>query len=238
MNETNCMQKLCQTITTLRKDTGMTQEQFASKLGVTFQAVSKWENGLSCPDITLIPEIAEIFKISIDELFGITSQTKEVDWGIDWEDNGKLRVAVFIGKKYITRYNDVHKFTFEYKGPALDVISSIAVSCGDVEGDVSAGGSVNAGDISGDVSANGSVNAGDIEGDISSNGNVNAGDIDGDIQTNGNVNAGNIQGSVSTNGNVKAQEITGNVYAEKVESDAISGDVHCVTREQLSEMKK
>jgi transcriptional regulator with XRE-family HTH domain/cytoskeletal protein CcmA (bactofilin family) len=223
MNETNCMQKLCQTITTLRKDTGMTQEQFASKLGVTFQAVSKWENGLSCPDIALVPEIAEIFKISIDELFGITPQTKEVDWGIDWEDDGKLRVAVFIGKKYITRYNDGHKYTFEYKGPALDVISSIAVSCGDVEGDVSAGGSVNAGDIGGDVSANGSVNAGDI---------------DGDIQTNGNVNAGNIEGSVSTNGNVKAQEITGNVYAEKVESDAISGDVHCVTREQLSEMKK
>ncbi len=57
-------------ISALRKAKGMTQEEFAEKLGVTPQAVSKWENGVSCPDIMLLPRIAEIFGVSIDELMG------------------------------------------------------------------------------------------------------------------------------------------------------------------------
>ena len=43
-----------------RRRAGMTQEAFAGKLGITPQAVSKWENGLGYPDVTLFPEIAEI----------------------------------------------------------------------------------------------------------------------------------------------------------------------------------
>ena len=41
-----------------RRKAGMTQEAFAGKLGITPQAVSKWENGLGYPDVTLFPEIA------------------------------------------------------------------------------------------------------------------------------------------------------------------------------------
>ena len=52
-----------------RKQAGLTQNQFAERLGITPQAVSKWENGIGYPDVTLFPEIAEILKISIDELF-------------------------------------------------------------------------------------------------------------------------------------------------------------------------
>ncbi len=55
-------------ISRLRKNKGYTQEEFSSLLGVTPQAVSKWENGASCPDITLLPKIAEIFSITTDEL--------------------------------------------------------------------------------------------------------------------------------------------------------------------------
>ncbi len=53
-----------------RKRLGMTQEQLAERVGVSAQAVSKWENDLSCPDITLLPQLAEIFGISVDELLG------------------------------------------------------------------------------------------------------------------------------------------------------------------------
>lgn len=53
-----------------RKKQGLTQEELAVKLGVTNQAVSKWESAQCCPDINLIPMIADIFQISIDELFG------------------------------------------------------------------------------------------------------------------------------------------------------------------------
>lgn len=51
-----------------RKKKGMTQDQLAEHLGVSSQAVSKWENDLSCPDITLLPQLADYFNVTIDEL--------------------------------------------------------------------------------------------------------------------------------------------------------------------------
>jgi len=53
-----------------RKRLGMTQDALAELLGVTAQAVSKWENDQSCPDIGTLPKLAEIFGISTDELLG------------------------------------------------------------------------------------------------------------------------------------------------------------------------
>ena len=53
----------------LRKDKAISQETLASHLGVSFQAVSKWETGASMPDLTLIPAIASFFGVSTDELF-------------------------------------------------------------------------------------------------------------------------------------------------------------------------
>lgn len=51
-----------------RKAKSMTQEEVAGKLGVSPQAVSKWENDLACPDIQLIAPLAELFEITTDEL--------------------------------------------------------------------------------------------------------------------------------------------------------------------------
>ena len=51
-----------------RRVRGMTQEEVAEKLGVTSQAVSKWENNNSLPDITLLPAIADLFETTIDAL--------------------------------------------------------------------------------------------------------------------------------------------------------------------------
>ncbi len=51
-----------------RQRLGVNQETLANKFGVSVQAVSKWENGASCPDITLLPEIADYFGITIDYL--------------------------------------------------------------------------------------------------------------------------------------------------------------------------
>ena len=54
-----------------RRAAGLTQETLAEKLGVSAQAVSKWENDQSCPDIALLPDIAKTFGISIDELMTV-----------------------------------------------------------------------------------------------------------------------------------------------------------------------
>lgn len=54
-----------------RKRMGMTQDRLAEQLGVTAQAVSKWENDQSCPDITILPKLAEIFGITTDMLLGV-----------------------------------------------------------------------------------------------------------------------------------------------------------------------
>ncbi len=63
------MNSIGSTIKCLRKAMGVTQEKMASELGVTYQAVSKWENDITQPDIMLIPAIASYFGVTIDELF-------------------------------------------------------------------------------------------------------------------------------------------------------------------------
>ncbi|MCR5808679.1 MAG: helix-turn-helix domain-containing protein [Clostridiales bacterium] len=58
----------------LRTAKGITQEQLAAEIGVSAQAVSKWERGATLPDISLLPDISVFFGVSIDELFGITEE--------------------------------------------------------------------------------------------------------------------------------------------------------------------
>ena len=58
----------------LRFKAGLTQEQLAEKLGIGAQSVSKWENAVAMPDITTLPLLAEIFGVSIDDLFDLTTE--------------------------------------------------------------------------------------------------------------------------------------------------------------------
>lgn len=55
-------------IRALRREKGVTQEQLAQSIGISFQAVSKWENGITMPDITLVPVLAAYFGVSTDRL--------------------------------------------------------------------------------------------------------------------------------------------------------------------------
>lgn len=68
-------QTLGKRIVAQRKRLGLTQDQLAERLGVTAQAVSKWENDQSCPDISMLPKLAEIFGMSTDELLGMEPKT-------------------------------------------------------------------------------------------------------------------------------------------------------------------
>lgn len=86
-----------------RKAKGMTQEELAANLGVSPQAVSKWENNLSCPDISLLPAIAKIFGMSVDELLGAAPATENIAEAKPYtESESKYEEPVFTGKKATT----------------------------------------------------------------------------------------------------------------------------------------
>ena len=62
------MKSIGETIASLRKKKGMTQNELAEKMNVTDKAVSKWERDLSCPDVNTISRLAEVLNTSVDEL--------------------------------------------------------------------------------------------------------------------------------------------------------------------------
>jgi transcriptional regulator with XRE-family HTH domain len=70
MNELN----ISKCIIRKRKEKGITQEELAEYIGVSKAAVSKWESGQSYPDISLLPELAAFFNVSVDELLGYSPQ--------------------------------------------------------------------------------------------------------------------------------------------------------------------
>lgn len=69
-------EKVGKFIKELRKKNNLTQKEFADRLGVTFQAVSKWENGKNIPDIATLKDISDIFDVNIDEIIKGTSSKK------------------------------------------------------------------------------------------------------------------------------------------------------------------
>lgn len=68
-------ESLGQRLQQFRKRANLTQEEVATKLNITPQAVSKWENDVSAPDISLLGEIADMFGVTVDELLGRQPQT-------------------------------------------------------------------------------------------------------------------------------------------------------------------
>lgn len=87
--------RINENIAQLRREKGITQEELAVALGVTNQAVSKWEAGKCCPDIEMLPELAEYFRVSIDELMGYKPFTQT---GSSPTDDALLLQAIEIAK--------------------------------------------------------------------------------------------------------------------------------------------
>ena len=63
------MKSIGETIATLRKEKKMTQSDLAQKMNVTDKAVSKWERGISLPDVETISKLADVLEVSVEELF-------------------------------------------------------------------------------------------------------------------------------------------------------------------------
>lgn len=82
------IEKMGKLIAAGRKNKGMTQKALADCLNVTDKAVSKWERGLSCPDISLLPRLSELFDVTVEELLNgkqiqegeMTKSRNEQEW--------------------------------------------------------------------------------------------------------------------------------------------------------------
>lgn len=101
-------------ISAYRKQMGLTQDQLAEKLGLTAQAVSKWENDLSCPDITILPKLADIFGVSTDALLGHETEIPVCETRIVTENNSR--------DSGFTYDSDSGKMDFHWEGAKLEGI--------------------------------------------------------------------------------------------------------------------
>ncbi len=211
-------------IAVLRKEQGLTQDGLAQKLGVTNQAVSKWESDACCPDIQLLPKLADILNTSLDALFDHPAPS--VKSPLPWEDDGVLRVVLYVGAKLVAGHPARDKIEFCYEGPALDVHSELSVTCEDVEGNVTAGNSVTCGDVAGHVQAEGSITCDNVEGNVQAKGNVTCDSVEGSVTSGGSVICDCVSGDVRANTNVTCDSVEGNVEAKgNVTCDSVSGSV-------------
>lgn len=88
-------------IAALRKEKSITQEELANILGVSAQAVSKWENNSSCPDVALLTDIADYFGVTVDALLRaqgdeITSEQPQVNTSSQTQNNFNKNVSIKI----------------------------------------------------------------------------------------------------------------------------------------------
>ena len=205
-----------------RKEKGLTQEALANKLGVSNQAVSKWEGDVCCPDLQLLPLLADTLELSLDKLFGResmakTAQKAEADSQIlsvavelPWEDDDAIHAVLFQGHRLLQtkqgslfrhdKYDEIRKTVeLHFSGTAQDIYSDFSVVCTDstISGSVRAGDGVTCTDVGGDVTAGDDVTCGNVGGDVSANDSVRCGEVKGNVRASDSVTCGDVSGSVS-----------------------------------------
>jgi transcriptional regulator with XRE-family HTH domain len=98
-----------QLITELRKEKGLTQKQLADALNVTDKAVSKWERGLSFPDISMLEPLSELLDISIMELLAGERQDEDVTMTRE-EAKDLINASVELGEEEIRHKKEKSRF--------------------------------------------------------------------------------------------------------------------------------
>lgn len=91
-----------------RKDAGLTQEDLAAQVGVSFQAVSKWENDNSLPDVLMLQSLAGVFGTSMDELLSGGPKSSEFPDAAEENSEPAERQKAFWGNIYGDISKDIH----------------------------------------------------------------------------------------------------------------------------------
>jgi len=159
-------------IRSLRQRQSLTQEQVASRLGVSYQAVSKWETGANTPDISLLPSIAALFGVTIDALFSDEIAACP-DLLPPFEDDGVIRIIQMRGHQVLkvtprpspndpaieiafprncndqTQYFKVEVYGHVISDSSIngDVVCHQSIQCSMINGDVKAQGDITAHEV-------------------------------------------------------------------------------------------
>ena len=109
-NDDMNQEKIGEFIKKIRKDNHLTQKEFAELFGVTYQAVSKWENGLNIPDIATLKEISKKFNVDINDL--LEGENKKKRYFKKYIFIGTC-VLVFVSLFLVYQFTHNHDFTFK-----------------------------------------------------------------------------------------------------------------------------
>ena len=115
-----------QTIRRLRIEQNLTQETLAELLGVTSQAISKWENNVGLPDIAQIVPLAGVFGVTTDVLFGLDSTTEETEVQTILHD-AQMKIIYGDLDSYLAAYDHISVGLRRYPGNLTLLIESIAL---------------------------------------------------------------------------------------------------------------
>jgi transcriptional regulator with XRE-family HTH domain len=243
---------LGENIARLRKEKGMTQEDLARELNISYQAVSKWENGISSPDISNIKLLAQFFGVSIDALFGLEllPREKEKTPVTDEEPDALDREPDALNRE-LDAPEDARKEPEEENRPAAGperrdsaetamlpwdddntlravlfkgrrLLSAEEVQRGIFAGKVSL-------EYNGDalnVFSFFDVSCGAVSGNVESGGDVRADAVGGFVSAQGDVNCGNVGAAVNCGGDVDCGDVGGDVRAgDDVDCGTVIGSV-------------
>ena len=234
------------TITRRRKENGLTQEALANRLGVTNQAVSKWEGDVCCPDIQLLPALADALGLSLDALFGREApeppkeerpaeevKVETAPIGIveklPWADDDSLHAVLYQGHRLLQservpeRSGSGLLHLLAGRRDAQQVVLRFTGTVRDIYSDFAVHCE---GDVSGSVQAGDGVTCGDVEGSVHAGDGVQCECVGGNISAGDGVTCGDVGGSVRAGDSVTCGSVEGDVSAgESVRCGSVGGDV-------------
>ena len=234
------------TIARRRKENGLTQEALANRLGVTNQAVSKWEGDVCCPDIQLLPALADALGLSLDALFGREApeppkeerpaeevKVETAPIGIveklPWADDESLHAVLYQGHRLLQservpeRSGSGLLHLLAGQRDAQQVVLRFTGTARDIYSDFAVHCE---GDVSGSVQAGDGVQCGGVGGSVNAGDGVTCGDVEGSVHAGDGVQCERVGGNISAGDGVTCGDVGGSVRAgDSVTCGSVEGDV-------------
>lgn len=238
---------LSENLKALRKEKGINQETLAEYLGISVQAVSKWENNLSYPDIEFLPIIADYYEITIDylltgksinesnEALSLSHANNNTSY-VNLPNDNVLRILQFRGNELLSKdtYDNKTRIMLqlgsdknEYSKVNVEIWGSADIE-GNIEGNVNTGLELNCGSINGNAYSGLGLNSGNISGNGYAGLGLNCGNVGGDAKAGLGLNCGNVAGNADAGSGINCGDIHGDVTAHgDLHCSKIKGDVSC-----------